>query len=1075
MPYIDKEFIDRVIFDSDIIQVFQGLGIQLVKKGAHYWCSSPFREEKTPSCQVKSTTQKFIDYSSGISGNAVTLLMEKNKISYPEAIEELAKMQGKVVEYEKPEFTEQVKAKREKEKDFRKYLKAINKKFQEELKKLPKNHSAWKEIEKRNYNAEDIAEWQIGYAPGNQFMYNLFSEDGSIDTGKKLGLINDNNQDKLWNRLIYPIYDVRDQILGFASRDLNDNPKMGKWMNPAENDLYKKDRILYGINFAKTSILKKNRIWLVEGYNDVIAWHKLGLENTVSISGTALTDEHITEIKKLTAKVTLCLDGDDAGKKAILKYLPILLSKGFSVEVCQLPGNLDPDDYSRKFNNFPRIYIENGKTEGGISLEKSLQPYIISGFKVLMLAKLEGDELDRANGIKEIAEMISKIPDITLRNIYIDQLTKESKQKPAFIRSLMKEKEAENVRFINNQNENYLLPHGVKTPIEQLEPIIEKYQLFVSDNQVFVQDSFDSPPYTFKSVSNFSIEILQHMNDEKYAAKLLRICNIHGEERIFDVRADALTTPLDFKKQCANQGNYQWQGNLKELDKLTAYLYDNMGIGRKVDVLGWNPEGFYCWNNAVTIPGQPSVPIDKNGIFHHNGNSYYVPSANEIYRQNPTKFVQQKRIQLKSATIPIEEYLDQMKKVHKEFAVVGMLFAFASAHQDLIVDVAKGFPIFFLYGPPSTGKDELYGCIKKMFGIAKTDFINLENKQSTGKAKLRSFGEFSNMVVHLSEFSNSDKEVDGMLKGLWDRGSYKRATLDSHVSTDSSQILSAALVTGNQSPTDEAVLTRLLYGEMTRNQFTLEEKKEFEKLELYTTDHITAYMDRVIWNRPLFETKFGEKFNMYKKILSQRPVFKDTIDRIITNYSILGATHELLKETNEIIFPFTTQEMLEVFDGFVMNLKKKLDSANIFSKFWDVFVACLYGTETSKLQRNVHVDVQGDDLFIRFTEVYNRIQIEWFPRFSESCPSKSTFMEKLKTDACFREEKQSHRFGKGINTSAYVLDLNKIENRDNILFALNLQQELLDEREKGLQNMFSPPATPNNMSIKEDSPGKIPF
>lgn len=1065
MPFISKEFIDKLLFQTDILDVFQHIGAnKLQKKGAHYWCCSPFKEEKTPSCQIKTTTQRFVDYSTDISGNVITLLMEVRKYSYVEAVEELAKMKGLNIEYENAEVSRQLQEKRAKETELRKFLKAISKKFQQELNQLPKSHPAWAEIAKRQYGEEDIKEWQIGYAPGNQFMYKLFSESGNVEAGKKLGLINDNNQDKIWNRLIYPIYDARNEITGFASRDLSGKKDVAKWMNPAENDLYQKSKSFYGIQFAKTAIAKANRVWIVEGYNDVIAWHKFGLENTLAVCGTAITDRQIDELYKMAKKITLCFDNDTAGNSKMLKHLPMLIAKGFAVEVCQLPDGLDPDDYSRSKK-------EEIELKG---LELSLQPYIISGFKVLLLAKLEGDELDRANGIKEIAEMISKIPDITLRNIYTDQLIKESKQKASFIKALMKEKEAEAVRVSNNEYEDYELPRGVNDKLEHLIPIIDKYQLFISNNQIFIQDRFE-PPYTFKSISNFSIEILQHMNDEKYASKLLKICNIHDEERIFDVPADSLTTPLDFKKQCAKQGNYQWNGNLKELDKLTAYLYDKMGVGRKIDVLGWNAEGFYCWNNSVTVPGKPPIQIDKNGIFHHEGHTFYVPSANEIYKQNPYKFAQQKKIKLNAAIVPIEEYLDQMKKVHREFAVVGMLFAFASAHQDIIVDVAKGFPLMFLYGPPSTGKDELYGCIKKMFGIAKTDFINLENKQSTGKAKLRSFAEFSNMVVHLSEYTNGDKEIDGMLKGIWDRGSYRRATLDSQVSTDSTPILCSGIVTGNQSPTDDAVLTRLLYGEMTKNQFTIEEKREFEKLEAQTTEHITAYMDRVIWHRPLFESDFGKKFNMYKKILSQREAFKGAIDRIITNYSILGATHEILKETNDIIFPFTTQEMLEVFDAFVLNLKKKLDSANVMSRFWDVFVACLYGTELSRLRLNIHIDIEGDRMMIRFTEVYNRLQTEWFPRFSESCPSKTTLIEKLKESNCFIEEKKSHRFGGKINTSAYVLDLNKIENKENILFALNMQQEELNVRETGVQSMFPPPATPNSLGIKEESSSDLPY
>lgn len=1064
MPYIKKEFIDNLLRSTDILDVFARYGDEPKKKGVHFFCKSPFKEENTASCCVKVKTQRYTCYSTGKSGDVITYIMHKHNCSYIEAIEELAKIKGMIVEYEKPENAEKYILKQNQQKELRKYLEALLPKFREELQKLPKDHAAWQDIDKRKYNTEDIADWEIGYAPGNQFIYNLFSQVGNVEAGKKLGLINDKNQDKLWNKLVYPIYDDKNLLCGFATRNLDDNPNYAKWLNPSENDLYHKEKILFALNQAKSAIIKQNRVWIVEGYNDVIAWHKYGLENTVASSGTAISTTQLEMIKKLTSKVTLCFDADSAGKKALLKHLPILISQGLSVEVCQLPENIakDPDEFSRS-QEF---------TEG--ELEKTLQPYIINGFQLLLLEKLHGDELDRANGLKELVQIIAKIPDYSLQNIYKDRLVKEGKQKLVVINSLFKEIESATVRKINSSHERYNLPSYITTTIDVLEPIIDKYQLFISDNQIFVENSDETGISNFKAISNFSIEILQHMNDEKFPKKLVRVCNIHGEERIFDVPANTLNAPQRFKDALSDNGNYQWNGNQKELDKLTAYLFDKMGVGRKIDILGWNPEGFYCWNNTVTVPGQPNIPIDKNGIFHYDGHTYYVPSANEIYRVNPYKFAQQKRVNVKSSSVSITEYLDKMKKVHREFGILGMLFAFASAHQDIIVNTAKGFPIFFLYGPPSTGKDELYGCIKKMFGIAKTDFINLENKQSTGKAKLRAFGEFSNMVVHLSEYTNGDKEIDGMMKGLWDRGSYKRATLDSAVSTDSTPILCSAIVTGNQSPTDEAVLTRLIYGEMVKNQFTVEEKKNFEELENITNDGITDYMQKVIWHRPLFEAKFGDKFQLFKKELSRRESFKGAIDRIITNYAILGATHEILKETNDIIFPFTTSEMLTIFDEMVKNLRSKLESASVFTNLWDVFVACIGENPTILLDK--HYKIEGDKLYIRYTEVYNAIQKEWFPRFGQSCPSRTTLSDKIKSSNAWIGDTKGTRFGNGINTSAYILDINKIPNKESILFNAGIQ---LDELEKQINNtpsLFSnSPATPDNSDIEGEKNGGLRF
>lgn len=1043
MPFISSEFIESLLREVEIMNVFQREGIEIRKQGSSYVCLSPFKEERTPSCVIYPTQQRFWDFSTDKGGNAVFLLMEKRGMSYPEAIEELAHQMGRPVVYDKVENVAAYHQKKERTAELKKFNNALAKKFQEELFKLDRNHPAWQEIQKRNYTENEVKEYGLGFAPGHNFIYNLFSKSGAVQLGKDLDLINDKNQDKFFNTLVYPLYDEQDNVLGFARRRLDDNKDFGKWLNPTETDIFKKDQFLYGLNFAGNSIHKENRVWLVEGYNDVIAWQKFGIVNTVGTNGTALSSKHIQKLKRLTSKITLCFDGDEAGQNANLKNIAPLLAEGFQVEVCRLPSGADPDDYSRS-----QIFNEEN------SLISSLQPFLVKGFEMLMEKKLAGDELDRANGLKDLVKTISKISDITLRSIYEEQLRKRSKQSPAVLKNLLQEQEAKKIAEINTSNEDYILPKSVTTPIDQLLPIIKEYQMFISDNQIFVEQYNEYGGNTFDSISNFSIEILQHMNDEKFPTKLARICNIRGEERIFDMPANSMTSPQRFKDILTNQGNYQWYGNQKELDKLTAYLYDKMGVGRRIDVLGWNAEGFFCWNNSVTVPGEANIEIDKNGLFHYEGQSFYVPSANEIYKHNAYRFAQQKRISLTAAKYPLSQYLEQMRKVHRNYGILGMLFAFAAAHQDLIVEVAKGFPLFFLYGPPSTGKDELYACLKKMFGIIKTDFINLENKQSTGKAKLRSFGEFSNMLVHLSEFTNGDKEIDGMLKGLWDRGSYRRATLDSSVSTDSTPILCAALVTGNQSPTDEAVLTRLIYGEMTKNQFSKEEKEEFELLEQMTSEGITAYMQQIIWHRPLFQAKFGDKYNLYKKELSRREAFKGAIDRIITNYAILGATHEILKETNDIIFPFTTSEMLEVFDEFVKNLRRKLDSANVFNKFWDVFLACLYGSELNKLQLNVHLKIEGNVLYLRFTEIYNRIQTEWFPRFGEPCPSRQTLLEKLKADSCYIRDTKSTRIGTA-NTSAYMVDLNKIEIKDNILFALYLQNEEQLSEETGTNSLFS--------------------
>lgn len=1079
MAYIKQEFIDKVLQDADIIEVFHTYGDPVKKRGVNYFCKSPFTEEKSASCCVNPTTQLFKDFSSGKAGNIWTYIMHKNNCSYVEAIEDLAKKQGKTIEYESPEIAEKIKVKKEKEQNLRKYLDALLVKFQNKLFKLERSHPAWLEIKKRGYSDQDVKDWELGYAPGNYFMYDLFSEAGNVEAGKKLGLINDADADKLFNKLVYPIRDERGQLTGFASRRLDNNDDYAKWMNPSENELYDKKQTLYGLNIAKNAIVKQNRVWIVEGYNDVIAWHLCGQENTVAVSGTAFTIEQMKKLKKLTSKITLCLDGDAAGQKKVSQYVAKLLELGFAVEVCILPNDLDPDDYSRIV---PPEDVCRKLISDDINLSKSLQPYITNGFEVYLKEKNKGDELDRTNGIREIIKTISRIPDIALRNLYSERLQKEAKVKPALIKELLREQEAEHVKAVNAASEKFVRPYGVTMSFEDIEPLVDKYELFIDNNQIYMQDSY-SWPITFESVSNFSIEILQHMNDDKFPKKLLRVCNTDNEERIFDVPANTLNSLQRFEDALSDQGNYVFSGDTKHLKKLKTYLFDKMGVGRKVDILGWNPEGFFCWNNSVTIPGKPSIPINKDGIFHFDGHTYYVPSANEIYKTNPYRFQQQKKLVLKSASFSMEDYLSQMYKVHREFAIPGILFAFATAHQDIIFDVAKGFPEFFLYGPASTGKDQLFSCIKRMFGFTETDLISLENGQSTGKAKLRSFAEFSNMVVHLSEYTNDNRDNIGMLKELWGKNGYKIGTMDSKVSTDVIPILCSAMITGNQYPMDVALMSRLVFGEMKKNIFNDQEVEDYKKLAKMLTENITSFMDKVIWQRGAFVDNFSEKFNLYKKTLSKRPAFTGAIDRIITNFSVLGATYEILRDANVFIFPFSLDDMLKAFDDLAANLRSKISSASIFIKFWQLFLVALRGNSVTQLKEGRDYKIDGDTLYIQFTSVYSRIQTEWFPRFNEGCPGIRSFQDEIKNESYFIEatkkrmeieekeepgtpyDQKIKKKEKSNAVSVYALDLTKMpaDTKEDIENAIYWQRK--GRNPNG--DLFDSPATPSqNNGVK---------
>ena len=170
---------------------------------------------------------------------------------------------------------------------------------------------------------------------------------------------------------------------------------------------------------------------------------------------------------------------------------------------------------------------------------------------------------------------------------------------------------------------------------------VKKYGMFQNSNRIFFI-SGTKAPYYFYDVSNFSIEIVQHMQDEKNPMKLIRMCNIHNNEKIFDVLSDRINTLQQFKNVITGYGNFFFSGDSSNHETLLQYLCDKMGNGRKIDILGWQPEGFRVWNNKIVIPEENSLlDINTEGLFKYNSESYYIPSANKMYQKHEFKYAPQ--------------------------------------------------------------------------------------------------------------------------------------------------------------------------------------------------------------------------------------------------------------------------------------------------------------------------------------------------------------------------------------------------------------------------------------------------
>lgn len=322
--------------------------IDLKKTGATYRAPSPFTNEKTPSFYVIPHLHIFKCFSSGKGGDGINFVMLKENLSWIDAVKSLCAQHNIQIQYESTGHTKEHYDRLE---ELYKINATTARQYVQALLEVDGHHPAFKElINKRRFSADTILQWGIGYAPAdiNQYTpskWNFIAQKlistGNYQHGIDLGLIKtkgDVTYDTFRHRIIYPIHDHYGRCLGFGGRALHTDEYNAKYINSPESDVYKKSHVLFGLHHADAHIRKAGYANLMEGYTDVISFHQAGFCNTVGTCGTALTVDQASLLRKYTNKVVLVYDPDEAGQKAALRAIDLLMKEGFQVSVLPLPS-----------------------------------------------------------------------------------------------------------------------------------------------------------------------------------------------------------------------------------------------------------------------------------------------------------------------------------------------------------------------------------------------------------------------------------------------------------------------------------------------------------------------------------------------------------------------------------------------------------------------------------------------------------------------------------------------------------------------------------------------------------------
>lgn len=409
---IDQITIGRIQDTAQIVDVVSDF-VTLRRRGVNYVGLCPFHDDRTPSFYVSPAKNICKCFACNEGGSPIHFVMKHEQLSYYEALKYLARKYN--IEVVEKEFTDEEKqAQSDRDSMF-----ILNEYARDYFVKILHTHPEGKAIgltyfRERGFRDDIVKKFQLGYSLEQRDAFSVeaqkagYKRDYLLKTGLSTGNDNQPLFDRFRGRVLFPVHTLSGKVVAFGGRILKKVGNVGKYVNSPESEIYSKSNELYGIYFAKSTIVKQDKCFLVEGYTDVISMHQAGIENVVASSGTALTYGQIRMIHRFSENITVLYDGDAAGIKAALRGIDLLLEDGMNVKVVLLPEGEDPDSFARKQNaeGFHQ-YIEKNEVD-------------FIRFKTQLLLKEVGDDpVKRAGLISSVVESIALIPNTITRSVYI--------------------------------------------------------------------------------------------------------------------------------------------------------------------------------------------------------------------------------------------------------------------------------------------------------------------------------------------------------------------------------------------------------------------------------------------------------------------------------------------------------------------------------------------------------------------------------------------------------------------------------------------------------------------------------
>lgn len=926
----------QAVREVSIVSVIQNY-IDLKHAGSNWKGNCPFHGEKTPSFLVNESKGIYKCFGCGAGGDAINFVISKERVEFYEAVEIVAKLCGVPLEYEEVPDKEKFEKQKAERDQLKQVVRYTVERYKESLWNLPEEHPVLLYLLSRNISRQLISEWQLGWATEG---WNYISSDiinkGWYDTASKLGIVKrtatgDRNFDGYRSRITIPITNRHGEYIGIGGRFFELDPAdkgkdYPKYVNPPDNDLYNKSNVLFGLSRADKHINNEGFAFLVEGYFDVISLHANGDSNTIGTCGTALTENQAKLLRKYTNHVAVLRDGDDAGRKATVKDLFILLRSGFKVDVVLLPEKDDPDSYTQKL-------IANHYRAGKVEIFDGVMWQVD-----LYMRYVNNDDFKLGKAQEAVLKLLITIPNEIIRNNYFDSIVKKYKwQKSALQKQLISLIEQEN----NDDDDD-----AGDTNLDKMPKWMDKEE-FLQQGYCMVNNKNRTGYYSFGSggqieITNFIITPLFHIYAGKESRHLIQINN-GRKKAVLDIESKALVSIDLLQQYVVCEGPFIIYGNKGQMLRIATNLLGQFPRCNEVKFLGWQSAGFFAFVDKIYIPGSGLQDLDEWGILKFGDNNYLVPAASAAYRElqstGEDPYEQDRYLSFVKSDFNFSSWATLMNRVYPEKGLVAIAYVILTIFRDIIFDVDNNCPHLYGFGERSSGKSKWVESIMALFYVKRPAF-NLNS--GTDFAFFSYMQRFINAPAALNEFDEKviKPEWFQAIKGIFDGEGRHRGVMGSKNRTEIMKIRSTLVLIGQYLCTmdDNSIVSRSIIEGFNERELSDEDKKQYDHLKNLEDSGLSSVLLELLQYRQIFKESYRDQFN---KNLSQWR-YKATESsgrdnafnqRVVQNWCHLYTCWQII--SNKIILPVPNDAFEKYCFDKGLHWSTFMRSSDTLSEFWN--------------------------------------------------------------------------------------------------------------------------------------------